>query len=220
MRVAIIVARAAGDHAESRLDLIEKRIAGGGPAAMMPHFQDVGMHVHSFLENGVFAWRLRVSSEEKRGGAEIEPCNDGHVVEIVILLAGAENGQRRALPTVGFARCGRNHLCAGILDSLQEIFIGLCRGRILLRQLRHDDIGNRNLLQNVRHAANMIGMRMRCNHIVEAFDILRFEIGENCLPVPPLARIDEYVEPLGLDQDGISLSNVDIMDGKRLLRRL
>ena len=107
---------------------------------MMPHLQHISVNIQPLFHDCVFTRRFRIPCEKEGGRAKINPHDDGHIIEIVILLTRAEHGHLSAITLVGLPRGCGNHPRAGSFNSLQKILIYFCGRRILLCQSRHDDV--------------------------------------------------------------------------------
>ena len=68
---------------------------------MMPHLQHISVNIQPLFHDCVFTRRFRIPCEKEGGRAKINPHDDGHIIEIVILLTRAEHGHLSAITLVG-----------------------------------------------------------------------------------------------------------------------
>ena len=90
----------------------------------------------------------------------------------------------------------------------------------LLRAGRLDDLLHRASFQNRRHSADMVGVEMGRNDIIECGDIPFIQIGSRFFAAAVVARINEHEMPVRFHKDGIPLPDINDCHLKRGIRSL
>ena len=144
------------------------------------------------------------------------------VVQVAVrhILCGAEKGERSAgIKRQRIARCGNGRGNALRLQRVQQI--GKRSGILCFRP--HVEMLNRKRLDDLRHAANVVGMRMGGNRRVQAGHAQILQIADNCRAAFRSTCIDQHGLPTGKQQRRVALTDVDEMHsrfaGQFLLRK-
>ena len=84
-----------------------------------------------------------------------------------------------------------------------------------LRRRRHAvvvDLADLVVLQEDVHAADVVGMRMRQDDLVDLLDARLVELTLELVALVDIARVDEHRLLRRLDQDGVTLADVEHLD--------
>ena len=184
---------------------------------MVADLEDVGLHVRGDF---LFGEGLGVAGEKKGAAAVAQAENEGIVVEVVIALAvWRENSRRRAVLVreergPGPDDIGRR---TAAFDSGEEVFVGRGRGH----GVRDIHRANGKAREHLRHTADVVGMRMRRDDVVELRDAEGLQVCDDAVAVLGLARVDEQgLAARQLNELRVALSNIEEMDGEHGLRRV
>ena len=188
---------------------------------MMAAFEDGGGKIIPLRQHFLLTLRLRVPGKQEAVLSKGKPQNDGIVVQVSVFAAvRPQYGQHRAV----FIPQLRSRLGGGdgkpfVRDALQQIFIGLCGGHLTLRDAGHDDLPHIELLDDLRHTADMVGMRVRGNHQIERLRAQRAKLLHQLVLRRGRSRINQDILPARQpDQLAVRLTDVKIHHFKRALR--
>jgi hypothetical protein len=230
VRVTEAVAGADRDDGERGRDGAHERLAARRAAPVMTDLQEVGAQIHAGGEQLRFRGALRVAREEHGARPHRDAHDDGGVVRSG---PGIDVGARRQHVDPRGARRPRAaaelphgaHRNGAPTKRTQEAR-ELTPGIVALAEARVPDLAHLELRERARHAAVVIGVRVREHHDVEPAAATRAEHGQE--DTAPGVRADraraptvhEQGAPIGqIDEHRIALTDVEHRHAQHVARR-
>ena len=211
-RVTVAIARAAADDRGVRRDGGEERAAGRGIRAVVTDLEHVALDVRPRRQNSGLDFGFRVAHEQERGILIGRPEDDRNVVQVVCLLRD-DDRDRCVAEREGLSLDGHGYRDVFGLDCVEHVGIGLrvcgrARQQHIVHIQREDD---------VVHAADVVGVRVRADDIFQFIRADLAQIAHDIIAVRVVARIDQHVFAVARQQDAVRLSDVQIFDNKRFV---
>lgn len=169
IRMAVIVIHAAADDGILRRHRVEESRRGRRLAAVVTALEHGRRKRPVKRKHFLLARLLRIAGKEEAVLSVGQAQHDGVVVQIAVVLpVRGKNGQHGSSAAEQLiSRLGGRNRKSLVRDALEQVLICFGRRRIALRNAGHHDLSDVKRVYDCRHAADMIGMRMRRHNEIE-----------------------------------------------------
>ena len=189
---------------------------------MVPGLEQRAAHTRAAVRRqGFFLRRLGVAGIQKSKIPERKAQAERSVVDVLRLRTGQpgqQHGQRAAAERIRLARLGCDRLDSGPF-GLAEHLPELAVFRVGIRKVRQDQRIHQKVLQHGVHAADVVGMGVGHNDIVELPHPGRTQRGGERIGRIRRTGVDQAMLAFAADQDAVALADVEKCDGRIALRK-
>ena len=180
------------------------------------------------LEDACLRLFFRIARKQHRKLAEHEAADDGFIVRVVLVAFRLTFFHERGRRTQDFeldAAAKIEDIAFFEALVLNLLLLGLLHiVEIEPRRRRHAVIVNGAdfviIIKQHGHAADMVGMRMRQDDLVDFLDAGLLELLAELVALIDIARINEDGLLGCLDEDGVALSDIEHLDRQAAIRSL
>ena len=184
---------------------------------MMARLQHIGPQGQAVCADIRLRLGFGVATEDKVVVPVLHPDSDGPVIQIIsVILVGGQNGKGGfpQFPHIPHLRQRQAQIFH--FDGVQHFF----KGSGGMFNGREEYAIHFKGLDDVVQPADMVGMGVSADHIVQLVNALGFQIRNHHVPLIVFTGVYQHAMVLLADQDAVPLAHVDEMDLEPILGKL